>query len=135
MDFSNINYLAVLAAAISTFVLGGLWYSPMLFGKVWMGANNFTDTDLQTFSKARMFGWSFLFSLVMALNLAMFLAGPTTDVTWGMIAGALTGLGWVAMAIAIIGVFENRSWIYILINGGYMTVAFTVMGAIIGAWR
>ena len=95
MDVSNINYLAVLAAAISTFVLGGLWYSPMLFGKAWMRANNFTDTDLQTFSKARMFGWSFLFSLVVALNLAMFLAGPTTNVTWGMTAGALTGWdGW-----------------------------------------
>jgi hypothetical protein len=39
------------------------------------------------------------------------------------------------MAIAIIGVFENRSWTYILINGGYMTVAFVIMGAIIGEWR
>jgi len=135
MDFSKINYLAVLVAALSTFLLGGLWYSPMLFGKAWMRANNFTDTDLQTFSKARMFGWSFVFSLVMALNLAMFLGGPGTNVSWGMTAGLLTGLGWVAMAIAIIGVFENRSGTYILINGGYMTVAFTVMGAIIGAWR
>jgi hypothetical protein len=135
MDFSSINYLAVLAAAVSTFVLGGLWYSPLLFGKAWMRANSFTDADLQTFSKARMFGWSFFFALVMALNLAMFLAGPTTNVTWGVAAGGLAGLGWVAMAIAIIGVFENRSWTYILINGGYMTVAFVIMGAIIGAWR
>ena len=39
------------------------------------------------------------------------------------------------MAIAIIGVFENKSWTYIVINGGYMTIAFTVMGLIIGAWR
>jgi hypothetical protein len=135
MDFSSINYLAVLAAAVSTFVLGGLWYSPLLFGKAWMRANSFTDADLQTFSKARMFGWSFFFALVMALNLAMFLAGPTTNVTWGLAAGGLAGFGWVAMAIAIIGVFENRSWTYILINGGYMTVAFVIMGAIIGAWR
>lgn len=135
MDFSSINYFAVLAAALSTFVLGGLWYSPMLFGKAWMRANNFTDSDLQTFSKARMFGWSFVFSLMMALNLAMFLAGPTTNLKWGMAAGTLTGLGWVAMAIAIVGVFENKSWTYILINGGYMTLAFTIMGAIIGAWR
>ena len=52
-----------------------------------------------------------------------------------MTTGALAGFGWVAMAIAIIGVFENRSWAYILINGGYMTVAFVVMGAIIGVWR
>jgi hypothetical protein len=135
MDFSTINYFAVLAAALSTFVLGGLWYSPLLFGKAWMLANGFTDADLQTFSKARMFGWSFLFSLVTALNLAMFLAGPTTNVTWGMAAGGLAGLGWVAMAIAIVGVFENRSWKYIAINGGYMTIAFVIMGAIVGAWR
>jgi hypothetical protein len=135
MDFSKINYLAVLVAAASCFVLGGLWYSPLLFGKAWMRANNFTDSDVQAFSKARMFGWSFVFSLVMALNLAMFLAGPGTNARWGMTAGALAGLGWVAMAIAIIGVFENRSWPYIAINGGYMTIAFTIMGLVIGAWR
>jgi hypothetical protein len=135
MDFSTINYFAVLAAALSAFVLGGLWYSPLLFGKAWMRTNNFTDADLQTFSKARMFGWSFLFSLVMALNLAMFLADPATNVTWGMAAGGLAGFGWVAMAIAVIALFENRSWKYIAINGGYMTVAFVIMGAILGAWR
>jgi hypothetical protein len=89
MDFSTINYFAVLAAALSTFILGGLWYSPLLFGKAWMRANNFTDADLLTFSKARMFGWSFLFALVMSLNLAMFLADPKTNVTWGMAAGGL----------------------------------------------
>ncbi len=135
MDFSQINYLAVLVAALSTFILGGLWYSPMLFGKAWMRANNFTDADLQSFSKARMFGWSFVFALIMALNLAMFLADPKTDAVWGMTAGALAGLGWVAMSVAIIGLFENRSWKHILINGGYATVAFTLMGAILGAWR
>ena len=135
MDFSSINYFAVIVAALSTFLLGGLWYSPMLFGKAWMRANNLTDADLQSFSKARMFGWSFVFSIIMALNLAMFLAGPETNTTWGMVAGGLAGLGWVAMGVAIIGAFENRSWKYIAINGGYMTVAFVVMGAILGAWR
>jgi hypothetical protein len=135
MDFSTINYLAVFAAALSSFVLGGLWYSPVLFGKAWMRANSLSDAELQTFSKARMFGWSFLFFLIMALNLAMFLADPATNVIWGMAAGGLAGFGWVTMAIAIVGVFENKSWKYIVINGGYMTVAFVLMGAIIGAWR
>jgi hypothetical protein len=51
MNFGSLNYLAVLVAAISTFVLGGLWYSPLLFGKAWMRANNFNEADLQTFSK------------------------------------------------------------------------------------
>jgi hypothetical protein len=135
MDFSTINYFAVLAAAISTFILGGLWYSPLLFGKAWMRANGFSDSDVQSFSKARMFGWSFLFALIMSFNLAMFLNAPGTNVTWGMAAGFLAGFGWVAMAVGVIGVFENRSWKYIFINGGYMTLAFVVMGAIIGAWR
>lgn len=130
-----INYFAVLAAAVSTFILGGLWYSPLLFGKAWMRANNFSDADVQTFSKARMFGWSIVFSVVMALNLAMFLAAPDTNARWGATAGALAGLGWVAMSIAIIGLFENKSWGYIAINGGYVTVAFTIMGLIIGSWR
>ena len=130
-----INYFAVLAAAVSTFILGGLWYSALLFGKAWMRANNFSDADVQTFSKARMFGWSIVFSIVMALNLAMFLAAPDTNASWGATAGALAGLGWVAMSIAIIGLFENKSWSYIAINGGYVTVAFTIMGLIIGAWR
>ena len=78
MDFSKINYFAVLVAALSTFVLGGLWYSPLLFGKAWMRVNNFSDTDVAGFSKARMFGWSFIFALIMSLNLSMFLAAQLT---------------------------------------------------------
>lgn len=135
MDPSKINYLAIVAATLSTFVLGALWYSPLLFGKAWMRVNGFSESEVAAFSKARMFGWSFVFALVMSLNLAMFLAAPGTNVVWGMAAGALAGVGWVAMAIAIIGVFENRSWGYIAINGGYMIVAFVIMGAILGAWR
>jgi hypothetical protein len=100
-----------------------------------MRVNNFSDDDVAGFSKARMFGWSFIFALIMSLNLSMFLAAPDTTVTWGIAAGALAGLGWVALAIAVIGVFENRSWGYIAINGGYMILAFVVMGAILGAWR
>jgi hypothetical protein len=135
MDFSKINFIAVFAAALSAFILGGLWYSPLLFGKAWMRANNFAETDVSSFSKARMFGWSFVFALVMSLNLAMFLAAPGTNVIWGIAAGALAGVGWVAMAVAIIGVFENKSWAYIAINGGYMILAFVGMGAILGAWH
>ncbi len=135
MDFSTVNYFAVLAAALSTFILGGLWYSPLLFGRAWMRANGFSHDDVQAFSKARMFGWSFLFALIMAANLAMFLNAPDTNLTWGIAAGLLAGFGWVALAIGVISVFENRSWKYILINGGYMILAFMIMGAIIGAWR
>ena len=69
----------------------------------------------------------------MALNLAMFI-GPE-DVMFGTVAGFMAGVGWVTFAIAIIALFENRPLNYVLINGGYMVVAFTIMGAILGAWK
>ena len=135
MKLEHINLLAVLVAALSTFVIGGLWYSPALFGRAWMRENQFTDADVAGFSKARSFGGSVVLALVMSLNLAFFLAADGTDLVWGMTAGALAGVGWVAAAIGIIGLFENRSWTYLGINAGYQIVAFTVMGAILGAWR
>lgn len=135
MENLYINYWAVLAAAVSAFLIGGLWYSDALFGKAWMKENNFTGEDLKNSNAAKKFGVSFIFSLVMAFNLAAFLGDEKTDVAWGAAAGALAGIGWVAMAIGIVGLFEHKSWRYILINAGYNIVAFIVMGVILGAWR
>jgi hypothetical protein len=135
MPVENVNWLAVVAAAASTFVLGGLWYSPALFGRAWMAANHLTEADLKRGSTGKIFGFSFVFSLLMAANLAMFLADSKTDMAWGATAGFLAGFGWVFLGLAIIALFERRSWKYIFINGGYMTVAFVLMGLILGAWR
>ena len=135
MDMSAINWLAVLVAALSTFLLGGLWYSPVLFGKAWMKENGFTDDDMKKGNMGMIFGLSFMWSLVMAANLAMFLNDSKTGTAWGATAGFLAGFGWVAMSIFIIGLFERRSLRYLLINAGYMTVSFVVMGLILGAWR
>jgi hypothetical protein len=131
----EINYLAAVAAAISTFVIGGLWYSPLLFHRAWARANGFTEADLAKGGTGKIFGIAFALALVMSFNLAAFLGSPDTTAAWGATAGALTGLGWVAPAIATVALFERRSLAYIAINGGYFAMAFTVMGLIIGAWR
>lgn len=135
MDFSTLNWLAVVAAALSTFLLGGLWYSPGLFGKAWQKETGLSDDELKQGNMAKVFGLTFVWSLVMSVNLALFLNAPSTDATWGMTAGFLAGFGWVATGIFVIGLFERRSMRYMLIHGGYMTVALTIMGLIIGAWR
>lgn len=141
---STINWLAVLVAGISSFVLGGVWYSPALFGKAWMSENRLTVQDVQQGNKGKIFGLSFIFSLIMAANLGMFLAdspahcpagcAQRTDIVWGTIAGLLAGV-WAFSAIAIVGLFEHKTARYIFINGGYIMVALGLMGAIIGAWR
>jgi hypothetical protein len=133
MPIQNLNPWAILAAAVSAFVVGGLWYSPPLFGKAWIKANGF-GTNPPVASAATFVG-SFLLSLVMAVNLAMFLNDAKTTTVWGATAGFLAGFGWVAMGIGIVALFEKRSWSYVLVNGGYLTVALVIMGAILGAWR
>ena len=130
----QINLFAVFAAAVSTFLIGGLWYSPLLFYKPWLRANGFSEADVQKGSPAVIFGLSFVFAAIMAANLAAFLAGPDTTLGWGATAGALAAV-WVALGIGVVALFERRPWSYTVINGGYWLVSFVVMGAILGAWR
>lgn len=137
MEPGAINWLAVLVAGISSFVVGGIWYSPGLFGKAWMKANNLTENNVKNGNKGKIFGWTLIFSLLMAANLAMFLVDSgekKTDISWGAIAGFLAGI-WTFCAIAIHSLFEQKTWRLILINGFYSVVALTLMGAIIGVWR
>lgn len=135
MDISTLNWMAVLTAAFANFMLGGLWYSPVMFGKIWQKENQLSDEELQKGNMAKIFGFSFLWSLVMSFNLGMFLNDSNTDVNWGLAAGFLAGFGWVASAIFIIGLFERKSNIHMMINAGYMILSFLLMGLIIGGWR
>ena len=134
MDMSTINWWAVLVAGISSFVLGGVWYSPALFGNAWMKDNNLTIEEIKKGNMGKIYGFAFILSLVMSANLAMFLNDSKTDLAWGATAGFLAGL-WVFCAVGMHGLCEHRSWRLIFINGGYSIVALMLMGAIIGVWR
>jgi hypothetical protein len=129
---NHLNYWAVLAAAVSAFAVGGVWYK--VFSAPWMRANGF-EGEPPAGNPAKIFGLSFVFSLVMAFNLAKFLDSPATTAAWGATAGFLAGFGWCFMGIAIVSLFERKPWSYVAVNGGYLTVALTIMGLILGAWR
>ena len=104
-----------------------------LLGAAWKRANGFSADPPPAGAKG--FLIAFVLSVVMAVNLAMFLNAPTTTLAFGAMAGFLAGAGWVAVGMGIVAVFEHKSWKYVMINGGYLTVALTVMGAILGGWR
>jgi hypothetical protein len=135
MDMNQVHWLPILVATVAAFLIGGLWYSPVLFGKSWMNVNGLTDAHMAARSQSKTFLLAFVFTLLMAINLAAFLANPKTTAAFGAAAGLAAGFGWVTLGIAVISQFEQRSWKYVAINGGYMTVTFVVMGAIIGGWR
>jgi hypothetical protein len=131
----SFNYLAILTATVSTFMLGGLWYSPRLFGRAWMQEMGFTDESLKAKGDVgRIMGISFVLELIMAFNLAAFI-GPKASLGFGLFAGAAAGFGWVALSLGVTYLFERKPLRLFLINAGYHGVAFTVMGAILGAWR
>lgn len=134
MDLSKLNILAIVVAAVATFLLGGLWYSPILFAKRWAQEVGLTEEQQRSPPMARIFGFSLLAALVMAFNLAAFI-GPQGTLSFGTFAGLAAGLGWVAMSLGTIYLFEQRSLALWLINSGYQVLAYTLMGAIIGAWR
>jgi hypothetical protein len=83
---------------------------------------------------ARTFGMAALATLVMAFNLAAFI-GSKLDLAFGPFAGAAAGIGWVAMSLAVIYLFEQRGVKHWLVNSGYLVVALTVMGGMLGAWK
>lgn len=134
MDISQLNYVAILVAAAVTFLLGGLWYSPILFASAWMREAGLSEAQTRQANMARLFGLSGLAALVMAFNLAAFI-GPKASLGFGVFAGLAAGLGWVAMSLGVIYLFEQRSFKLWLINSGYQVLSFSVMGAILGAWK
>jgi hypothetical protein len=128
------NIWAVLVSALSTFLIGGLWYSPALFGKAWMRENGFTEESMKGGNMTKIFGLAFLLGIIAAINLAMFM-GPEDDPAMGAMWGFLAGFGWVATFVGTHYLFERRSLKLFLINAGYSIVALTIMGVILAAWK
>ncbi len=135
MEHYSIKNWAVLVCAISNLLLGAIWYSPLLFYKAWKKENNFTEEDIKKVNPAKTYGITLLLSFVICYTMAFFLGDEQTDMIWGSTAGFLSGFGFSTLIFTIVGLFEQRSWKYIFINGGYITVYFTLIGFIIGIWR
>ena len=129
---AGINWLAVLVSAVSTFMLGGLWYGPLL-GRTWMRESGMTEEKARQANMARVFGVSFLLQLIAAVVLAMFIGGES-NAAFGLFAGASAGIAWVATGLGVIYLFEQRPLGHWLVNAGYHVVSYSIMGLILGAW-
>jgi hypothetical protein len=135
MENVAINHLAVFAAALSDFVVGALWYSPLLFVKVWMKETGLTEEKMKKDNPVVKYGLTFVFSLIITYNLAFFLGDPKMELSDYLLYSFLAGFGWASMAVGILSLFEMRGWKLMLINWGYVTVAFVLKGLILGLWR
>jgi hypothetical protein len=131
----DVNVWAVLVAAASAFVLGGAWYSPALFGAAWNREAGITPEMMERMKDrghgVRVFGSAFVLSLVAAFAFAGLL-DPEADVLDALAMGFVAGLCFVAASFGINYLFARRSLKLFLIDGGYHTLQFTLIGAILG---
>lgn len=124
------NLLAIVIAAVSSFMVGGLWYAKALFGATW-NAENGGNMDSKQGHPAKVFGISFAFSLVAAIAFGM-LVGAAPGMEAALRTGLLAGVGIAATSFGINYQFASRSFKLFLIDGGYHVVQFALFGLVFG---
>lgn len=130
----GLNLFAVLAAAVSAFMLGGLWYSKLLFLNPWSKASGVTAEKMNESHPAKVFGISFLFSLLAAFAFAI-LIGPKPPLDFALGRALLVGGGCAAACFGINYQFAGKPFSLWLIDGGYHIGQFLLYGLILGLWH
>src|SRR5436190_13178738 len=97
---SNINFLAATAAALSAFLLGGIWYSPLLFGNTWVKESGLTLEKCQHGHKKGVFTIAIFLSFIAAFSFA-FALGPNPNLNHALLTACVVGIGWIATSIGI----------------------------------
>ncbi|EKO61462.1 PF08570 family protein [Leptospira kirschneri str. H2] len=141
----HINYLAVLAAVITNFILGSVWYGPLL-GKTWikeMGLpSNFQPNQKEMFrSMGLMIVGSILTAYVLFYTTNVWRASSwkagEDQAAWvyGFYSGIYTWLGFYVPLLLNSVAFENKSWKLFAINAGYNFISLQAVAMILSYWR
>ncbi len=135
MLYTQVNFSAVVVAALINIVLGSLWYSPLLFGAQWVKLSGMKMGD-QNMPMWRSYGLMFLSSLVMAYALAQLVAYTFSfSALEGALTGACAAIGFVFTTSSAAVLFGGKSKMLYLIDNGYYLVGFAVMGALLAVWQ
>lgn len=156
------NYLAVIVAAAVPIMVGFVWYNPKTFGILWMRHAEMTEEKMKSANMLVVFGATLLLSFMLAFILPSltvhqmgayslvqgdlgvqpsyeaFMAEYSNEFRTfkhGAFHGVIAGLFIALPIIGINGLFERKSWKYILINSGFWIVTLAIMGAIVCGWR
>ena len=133
----DINYATIVVAALSTMVVGFLWYSPVLFGNLWMQLNGFSKKEMEAMKGDMVKGYAvgFLLSIVTAYVLYHFM--EVMDVKSNTEALELAFWIWLGFQFTMLlgtVVWENKPLKLVCINAGYHIVSLGVMALIIQNW-
>lgn len=127
----EVNIYAVMLAATSSFMLGGLWYSPLLFGKLWMIENKIVEGEG---NPLMIFGISFVLSVISAWAFAVWV-GPSPEMSYAIHQGLVVGLLFVCTSMGINYQFSQRGFLLWAIDGGYHVAQFVLFGVVLAVWH
>jgi hypothetical protein len=129
-DMANANLLAILVAAACGFLVGGIWYGP-LFGKAWQREIGLSDDDLKSANMLKIYGTTFLFSVLSAVALGHLLVhfGEMSTRSTMMISTGIA-LGFIAPAIGTNYLFGRKSGKLFAIDAGYWVAFYAAMGLV-----
>ena len=132
----DVNWLAIFGAALSGFLVGGIWYGPVM-GKRWLGAVGLSEEDIQDGHMAIIYGGAFLFSILASWALAhTFSSYEFYGAELGLREKVMTSfgvaLGFIMPAIGTNYLFSQKSKTLFFIDAGYWLIFYTVMGIVHG---
>lgn len=131
----DVNYMAVVVAAVVNMVLGFVWYGP-LFGKAWMKMVGLTKEDAQKAGMAKPMIIASVGALVMAYVLSGFVQlGASMTAVEGATLGFWVWLGFIATTTLSPILWENKPWNLYVLNNGYYVVLLLINGALLAVWR
>lgn len=132
-DF-NLNYIAILVAALIYMVVGALWYSPKLFGKTWMKNMGYRKEEIQGAGVA--YAGAFVGALVTAFVLALFIHQTHAYTALkGACVGFWAWLGFIVPTYLGAVLWDRKPWQLFFIHIGCMFVTLILMGALLGFWQ
>lgn len=134
----QVNYVALLLAAVAAMAVGFLWYGPMLFGKQWMKLMGITKESMAAAKKemGKTYTISFVMTLVMGYVLAHVMALSENffhydRLSTGLITAFWMWLGFVMPVQATDVLFGGKKWKLFAINTGYQLASLVAMGVVL----
>lgn len=132
----EVNYVAVLAAGVSSMVLGALWYGP-LFGKKWISLMGWSQAEVEKKKKegaGASYALGFVFALVTAFvlsHLFTLLGIADKHAAWSVV--LWIWLGFYATITAGSVLWEGKKWDLWLLNNAYHVVNLLVVSTVLVA--
>ena len=130
MEFYAENWLAIVAAAAAGFVVGGIWYGPIM-GKKWMGAVGLTEEDMKSANMGLIYGTTFVLSLIASTTLAHLLTYfPDIGLSTTLLIAIGVAAGFLVPAIGTNYLFSQKSRTLFLIDATYWLLFYAAMGLV-----